>query len=121
LIGENDRGLPFPDFLASPANLASDFPDDYGTDLALWPQDASLLDQSTGVHQISAGDRAKTGIFRPVLWVGILFLLGATTLQAEEKSVLTAPQSPIEKRWEVSLETGCIVGLGNPNYYVIAP
>jgi hypothetical protein len=121
LIGENDRGLPFPDFLASPANLTSVFPDDYRTDLALWRQDASLLDQSTGVHQISAGDRAKTGIFRPVLWAGILFLLGATTLQAEEKSVLTAPQSPIEKRWEVSLETGCIFGLGNPNNYVIAP
>jgi hypothetical protein len=83
-------------------------------------QDSSSRDQPSIFRPISVGDRAQTSFFRPASWVGIVFLLGATMLQAEEKTV-TAAQSPGERRWEVSLETGCLFGLGNPNNYVIAP
>jgi lipid A 3-O-deacylase PagL len=54
--------------------------------------------------------------------VAVLFV-GTIGLEAEGnlKNVLFTPEMSREKRWEVSLETGGIFGLRNPNHYVIAP
>ena len=53
-----------------------------------------------------------------------VFFLGTVALRADEidlKGTLATQETVHDKRWEVSLETGCIFGLKNPNNYVIAP
>jgi hypothetical protein len=93
----------------------------YGTDLALWRSGRFFIGS---IFRGSSDQRSRSSencIFLSGPLGRDPFFAWSDYASGRREGRSHCAANPIAKRWEVSLETGCIFGLGNPNNYVIAP